>query len=562
MTGVLNKAQEQLNNLLTCALNRAMEKGELVKTSIPDFLIESPDSSIHGDFATNIAMVGARIFRQSPMLLAQKIVDNLSLDGTYFQKCEIARPGFINFFLGKTWFTEAIVSILSEKENYGRSTFGGGKKVLVEFVSANPTGPMHIGNARGGAVGDCLAELLSWAGYDVTREFYVNDAGNQIEKFKKSLSIRYMQLYSKDGEIPFPEDCYQGEDIIQAAQSFAAIHKDKYVGVSEKERAQALVEYALPLNVKALKNDLLKYRIDYDSWFFESKLYKNDKVLKIIDMLKNRGYVYEKDGAVWLNLTKFKKDKDEVLVRENRIPTYFAADIAYHYDKLVGRNFQKAINIWGADHHGHVGRLKAALEILGVDPKRLDIILMQMVRLVRDGQTVRISKRSGKSITLKSLLDEIPIDAARFFFNMREVNSHFDFDLDLAVEQSSKNPVYYVQYAHARICKILKNLEKIGKKPSIDSNYLLLTLREETDLIKAISKFPSEIIASVVSSNPSRLTKFILDVATLFHKFYGKCKVFGSEEELLKARLGLCLAVKITLKNALSILKISAPEEM
>ena len=562
MISVQKKAQSQLQDLLISALNRAMENGELVKTSIPDFLIETPAGSAHGDFATNIAMVGARIFKQSPMSVAQKIVNNLSLDGTYFQKCEVARPGFINFFLGKTWFKHVIVSILSEKENYGRSDFGAGKKVLIEFVSANPTGPMHIGNARGGAVGDCLAELLTWAGYDVTREFYVNDAGNQIEKFKKSLSTRYMQLYSKDGRILFPQDCYQGEDIIEIAKSFAKIHKNKYVNVSENERAQALVEYALPINVNALKTDLLKYRIDYDSWFLESSLHKNGKVLKTVDMLKNKGYVYEKDGALWLNLTKFGKEKDEVLVRENKIPTYFAADIAYHYDKLVDRKFQKAINIWGADHHGHVERLKSALEILGVDPKRLNIILMQMVRLVRDGQTVKISKRSGKSITLTSLLDEIPVDAARFFFNMREVNSHFDFDLDLAVEQSSKNPVYYVQYAHARICKMLKNLEKIGKNPSIDSNYFLLAEQEETELVKSIAKFPDEIVASVVSSNPSRLTKFLIDVATLFHRFYGKCKVFGSEEELLGARLGLCLAVKITLKNALSILKISAPEEM
>ena len=562
MIDIQTQAEQQLRKLLCLAVEKAKDNGELIQADIPEFVVEIPADSSNGDFATNIAMIGARVFKQAPKMIAQQIVDNIVLDDTYFDRCEIAGPGFINFFLNKTWFSEAIIAVLGEESHYGKTNFGLNKKVLVEFVSANPTGPMHIGNARGGAIGDCLSEILSWAGYSTSREFYVNDAGNQIEKFKKSLSIRYQQLFLGEQAVPLSEDCYQGADITQRAKDFADIYRDKYMNVSEDERRQALVEYALPLNISGLKTDLLKYKIEYDKWFLESDLHKQGKLYEIVDMLKSRGYIYEDGGAVWFKATEFGGEKDDVLIRDNGIPTYFLADIAYHYNKLVDRGFDKAIDIWGADHHGHVARLKWALEALGIDPKRLDIILMQMVRLVRDGETVKLSKRSGKSITLTSLLDEIPIDAARFLFNMREANSHFDFDLDLAIEESSKNPVYYVQYAHARICQILKNLEELGYKPSINSEYELLNTKEEIELIKAIAKFPSEIIAAACSYNPSRITRFALDIATLFHKFYTVCKVKGSEENLLNARLSLCCAVKITLKNALTILNISAPEEM
>ncbi len=562
MIDIQTQAEQQLRKLLCLALEKAKDNGELIQAEISDFIVEIPADPSNGDFATNIAMVGAKVFKQSPKIIAQKIVDNVVLDDTYFDRCEIAGPGFINFFLNGTWFKEAIIAVLGEENHYGKTNFGLNKKVLVEFVSANPTGPMHIGNARGGAMGDCLSEILSWAGYNTSREFYVNDAGNQIEKFKKSLSIRYQQLFLGEQAVPLTEDCYQGADITQRAKDFSDIYKDKYMNVSEDERRQALVDYALPLNIKGLKTDLLKYKIKYDNWFLESDLHKQGKLYEIVDMLKSRGFVYEAGGAVWFKATEFGGEKDEVLIRDNGIPTYFLADIAYHYNKLVDRGFDKAIDIWGADHHGHVARLKWALEALGIDSERLDIILMQMVRLVRDGETVKLSKRSGKSITLTSLLDEIPIDAARFFFNMREASSHFDFDLDLAIEESSKNPVYYVQYAHARICQILKNLEELGYKPSIHSAYELLQTKEEIELIKAIAKFPSEIVAAASSYNPSRITRFALDIATLFHKFYTVCKVKGSEEALLKARLSLCSAVKITLKNALTVLNISAPEEM
>ena len=562
MIDIQTQAEQQLRKLLCLALEKAKDNGELIQAEISDFIVEIPADPSNGDFATNIAMVGAKAFKQSPKIIAQKIVDNVVLDDTYFDRCEIAGPGFINFFLNGTWFKEAIIAVLGEENHYGKTNFGLNKKVLVEFVSANPTGPMHIGNARGGAMGDCLSEILSWAGYNVSREFYVNDAGNQIEKFKKSLSIRYQQLFLGEQAVPLAEDCYQGADIIQRAKDFSDIYNDKYMNASEDERRQALVDYALPLNIEGLKTDLLKYKIQYDNWFLESDLHKQGKLYEIVDMLKNRGFVYEAGGAVWFKATEFGGEKDEVLIRDNGIPTYFLADIAYHYNKLVDRGFDKAIDIWGADHHGHVARLKWALEALGIDSERLDIILMQMVRLVRDGETVKLSKRSGKSITLTSLLDEIPIDAARFFFNMREASSHFDFDLDLAIEESSKNPVYYVRYAHARICQILKNIEELGYKPSIHSEYELLKTKEEIELIKAIAKFPSEIIAAASSYNPSRITRFALDIATLFHKFYTVCKVKGSEEALLKARLSLCFAVKITLKNALTVLNISAPEEM
>ncbi|MDE5600377.1 MAG: arginine--tRNA ligase [Oscillospiraceae bacterium] len=562
MADLKHEAALQLKDLLKTALDKAMQNQELIKSKIPDFLIEVPSNPKNGDFATNLAMVGARVFKTAPCNIAKAITNHISLKGSYFERFDIAGPGFINFFLNRSWFSQSVRSVLCEGENYGKTNFGKGEKWIVEFVSANPTGPMHIGNARGGAIGDCLAEALSWAGYEVIREFYVNDAGNQIEKFKKSLSLRYQQIVNGENNLPLPEDCYQGADITDLAKDFYNIHKDKYINLSEEERGRALVDYALPINIRALKNDLLKYRIKYDNWFLESTLHSSGEIDKIIKKLDSKKLIYNKDGALWLKLTECNCEKDEVLVRANGIPTYFAADIAYHYNKLVDRGFKKAIDIWGADHHGHVARLKGALLALDIDPSRLDVVLMQMVRLVRDGKTVKVSKRSGKSITLVSLLDEIPIDAARFFFNTKEANSHFDFDLDLAVEESSKNPVYYLQYAHARICSIMKNLADLGYKPTIDANYDLLTKPEEIDLIRLLARFPSEIVESARLYDPSRITKFTIDLASRFHKFYGACKVKGSEDDMLTARLNLCFAVKIVLKNALSILKVDAPESM
>ena len=436
MANRVSDAQTTLRELLTAAAQGAMEKGLLPQAELPAFTIEIPADSSHGDFAANLAMVSARAFKLAPRKIAEILCGELNLTGTFFDRWEIAGPGFINFFLNQSWFGSVVEAVVQEGADYGRSEFGGHKKVMVEFVSANPTGPMHIGNARGGAMGDCLASVLDWAGYDVTKEFYINDAGNQIEKFALSLDVRYRQIYKGEDAVPLPEDAYQGADIKVHAQNFADLYGDKFLDATEQERRRALVNYALPINIANLKTDLAKYRIEYDVWFKESVLHEEGQVRKIVDILTERGLTYEKEGAIWYKSSEYGSEKDDVLVRANGIPTYFAADIAYHYNKFAVRGFDRVINIWGADHHGHVARLKGAMDAVGLDGSKLDVVLMQMVRLMRDGEPVKVSKRSGKSITLVSLLDEVPIDAARFIFNLREANSHLDFDLDLAVDTS------------------------------------------------------------------------------------------------------------------------------
>ena len=562
MNNLMQSATDQLQSLIKDSLKRAMKQGDLAESEIPEFVIEIPADKAHGDFATNIAMISARAFRMAPRKIAEIITENLDITDSYFDKFEIAGPGFINFFLGAHWFSDVLHEVIAAGNDYGKTAFGQNKKVMVEFVSANPTGPMHIGNARGGAIGDGIASVLEWAGYQVSREFYVNDAGNQINKFALSLEVRYLQLFQDD--IEMPEDAYHGADITAHAKAFAEINGDKYVNVPSDIRRQALVSYALPLNIDGLEEDLKKYRIVYDNWFRESTLHQNGEVDKVIELLKSRGCTYEAEDALWFKATDFGADKDFVLVRSNGVPTYVVPDIAYHYNKLVTRGFDKAIDVLGADHHGYVPRLKAALQALDVDPDKLDAVLMQMVRLVRDGEIIKASKRSGKAITLVTLLDEVPIDAARFFFNMREANSHFDFDLDLAAEESSKNPVYYVQYAHARICSILKNLsaEGIKAKSAAECNFDLLQKPEEIELIRYLATLPNEIIDAAKNYDPSKMTKYAIEAATLFHKFYNACRVRGEEEALMQARLSLCIATKTVLKNVLSILKINAPESM
>lgn len=562
MNNLMQSATDQLQSLIKDSLKRAMKQGDLAESEIPEFVIEIPADKAHGDFATNIAMISARAFRMAPRKIAEIITENLDITDSYFDKFEIAGPGFINFFLGAHWFSDVLHEVIATGNDYGKTAFGQNKKVMVEFVSANPTGPMHIGNARGGAIGDGIASVLEWAGYQVSREFYVNDAGNQINKFALSLEVRYLQLFQDD--IEMPEDAYHGADITAHAKAFAEINGDKYVNVPSDIRRQALVSYALPLNIDGLEEDLKKYRIVYDNWFRESTLHQNGEVDKVIELLKSRGCTYEAEDALWFKATDFGADKDFVLVRSNGVPTYVVPDIAYHYNKLVTRGFDKAIDVLGADHHGYVPRLKAALQALDVDPDKLDAVLMQMVRLVRDGEIIKASKRSGKAITLVTLLDEVPIDAARFFFNMREANSHFDFDLDLAAEESSKNPVYYVQYAHARICSILKNLsaEGITAKSAAECNFDLLQKPEEIELIRYLATLPNEIIDAAKNYDPSKMTKYAIEAATLFHKFYNACRVRGEEEALMQARLSLCIATKTVLKNVLSILKINAPESM
>ncbi len=561
MNNLVSKAMDEVRETVMNALGACIADGSLEAQPLPAFLVEIPADKSHGDFATNVAMVCARVFHKAPRQIAELIKSHLDLQGTCFSSCEIAGPGFINFFLSSNWFANTVEEVLAQGEQYGRSDFGAGKRVLVEFVSANPTGPMHIGNARGGAIGDSLASVLDWAGYCVEREFYVNDAGNQINKFGLSLSLRYQQLYQQG--IEMPEGTYLGQDIIDHAKNFAALHGDKYMTVSEEERRKALVDYALPLNIEGLKQDLEKYRITYDTWFRESTLHSNGAVKEIIELLKEKGHTYEKEGALWFKATDFGSE-DFVLVRSNGIPTYVVPDIAYHYNKLVTRGFDKAIDVLGADHHGYIPRLKASMQALGVDADKLDAVLMQMVRLVRDGQIIKASKRSGKAITLVTLLDEVPIDAARFFFNLREANSHFDFDLDLAVEQSSQNPVYYVQYAHARICSIVKNLagEGIAPRTCMTEELSRLSQPEEIELIRHLAGLPNEIIDAAKAYDPARITRYAIELATLFHKFYNACKVKGEEEPLMQARLNLCLAVRIALKNVLTLLKIQAPETM
>ena len=552
-------AQKQLDTLIRTAYAKAFPDKEM-----RDFIIEIPKDTSHGDFASNAAMVNAKNAGKAPRDIAAALLENMDFAGSYFVSAETAGPGFLNFRLGQNWFSDAVQSVLDCGADYGRSDYGQGKKVMVEFVSANPTGPMHMGNARGGAIGDCLASALDFAGYEVCREFYINDAGNQIVKFGKSLEARYLQLYLGEDAVEFPEDGYQGEDIKVRAKEFADLHGDKYVNAPSEERTQALIDYALPANVEGLRRDLEKYRIQYDVWFSEKSLHKSGAVMDVVKLLADRGMTYEKDGAIWYKATEFGAEKDEVLVRANGIPTYFTADIAYHYNKFAVRGFDRVIDVWGADHHGHVARMKGSMDAVGLDGSKLDVVLMQLVRLMKDGQPFKMSKRTGKAITLTDLLEEIPIDAARFFFNMREPNSTLDFDLDLAVEETSQNPVYYVQYAHARICSILKNLAAEGISPrAVTAAELdLLATGEEKELIRKLATLPEEIIGAAKNYDPARLTHYVIDIATLFHKFYNACRVKGEEESLMQARLALCIATRTVIENVLGLLKITAPESM
>lgn len=562
MSQIVKQTEEALKQRIIQAVKAAAENGELPVSDVPDFIIEKPADKKNGDFSTNIAMAGARLYHKAPKMIAESIVGSLDFDGTFIERAEIAGPGFINFYLSSEYYSQILLDVIEKGENYGKSDYGKGKRILVEFVSANPTGPMHIGNARGGAIGDCLASVLSAAGYDVQREFYVNDAGNQIAKFALSLEVRYLQLCGKD--IEMPEDAYHGEDITQHARNFKEKYGDKYAQSDSEERKSALVEFALPQNIAGLESDLKKYRIIYDKWFKESTLHNDGSVKAVIDALKEKGVTYEQDGALWFKASEFGNDKDIVLIRANGLPTYIVPDIAYHYNKLVTRGYDKAIDVLGADHHGYVPRMKAALTALGVDANRLDVVIMQMVRLVRDGETIKLSKRSGKAITLNTLLDEVPIDAARFFFNLREPNSHFDFDLELAARESSENPVYYVQYAHARICSIIKKAlsEGVTLRTPDTKELMMLNAPEERELISHLASLTDEIISAAKQYDPAKITHYVIELATLFHKFYNACRVMVEDESLMQARLFLCTAVKETINNILTMLKIDAPEAM
>lgn len=579
MSKTVNKAQNQIRQMVISAIKKAQEKAALIEGESNVFSVEVPADRNNGDYSTNAAMVNAKVFRLPPRKIAEAIVENIDLEGTYFNKVEIAGPGFINFFLSDIYYADVLFEIREAGDNYGRSDYGKGKKVNVEFVSANPTGPMHMGNARGGALGDCLAAVLDYAGYDVKREFYVNDAGNQIDKFALSLDIRYQQLLGVNIELP--EDSYHGEDIVERATEFKEVYGDSYLSKTEEERRKALVEFALPKNLDNMKKAMEKYRIDYDLWFSELTLHNGGELKETIDILKEGGHTYEKDGALWYKNKDIQTEmlrgqgktqeyidklelKDDVLIRANGNPTYFAADIAYHRNKLQKRGFDKAIDVWGADHHGHVARMKGAMKAVGIDPERLDVLLMQFVRLVRDGEVVRMSKRTGKAITLVDLLNEVPIDAVRFLFNMREPGTLMDFDLDLAVEQSSQNPVYYCQYAHARICSILSKLEGEGKviRDCTAEELMLLNSEEERELIRYLSSLGDVIINAAKNYDPAKVTHYATELATHFHKFYNNCRVSVDDEKLMQARIFLCICTKDTMKSILKMLKVDAPERM
>lgn len=581
MSYIVNEAQKQLRDAVNAAVDTAVKNGEFQTAPTAPFNVEIPADRANGDFSANAAMAWARELRSAPKKIAETIVNNIKLDSTYFERCESAGPGFLNFYLDGSYYAAVLKDIKAKGKDYGRSDYGKGKKINVEFVSANPTGPMHMGNARGGALGDCLADVMSYAGFEVEKEFYINDAGNQIEKFALSLDIRYQQIYKGEDAVELPEDSYHGEDIKQRAQEFADKFGDKYIDSDEETRRKALVDFALPKNIQAMKDNLTKYRINYNTWFKESDLHSSGAVRETIDLLTQKGFTYEKDGAVWYKNAEVQTKrllaqgktqaeidklelKDDVLVRANGIPTYFAADIAYHRNKLETRGFDLAVDIWGADHHGHVARMQGALDAVGAGGDKLKVILMQLVRLTRDGEVVRMSKRTGKAITLVDLLEEIPIDAVRFLFNMREPGSQMEFDLDLAVEQSAKNPVYYCQYAHARICSIFKKLKAEGIEPEdcTDSQLMLLTQPEERELIRHLASLTGEIVTAAKNYDPARITRYVVELATLFHKFYNSCKVNCGDNDLMQARLYLCACVRDTLRNVLEMLKITVPESM
>ena len=553
----MNLEEKLINTITECIKNLYQ-----VEPAEGMIMIEIPKDHANGDYSTNIAMRLTKVLKRKPQEIAAEIKEELLKTCEDVKDIQVAGPGFINFWMNKDAIANIINTVMEKGDTYGHSNAGKGLKVLEEYVSANPTGPMHIGNARGGAIGDCLASVLDAAGYYVQREFYVNDSGNQIEKFATSLEVRYLQACGKD--IEMPEDAYHGADIIAHADNFKAEYGDKYADVESQERRKALVDFALPKNIAGLESDLKKYRIVYDKWFRESSLHNDGSVNEVINALKDKGVTYEQDGALWFKASEFGNDKDIVLIRANGLPTYIVPDIAYHYNKLVTRGYDKAIDVLGADHHGYIPRMKAALTALGLDADRLDIVIMQMVRLVRDGETIKLSKRSGKAITLNTLLEEIPIDAARFFFNLREPNSHFDFDLELAAKQSNENPVYYVQYAHARICSILRKAEEQGtvlRQPTV-SELNKLTSSEERELISHLANLTDEIVVSAKAYDPARITHYVVELATLFQKFYNAQRVVVEDEGLMMARLALCTAVKTVLKNILTMLKIDVPESM
>ena len=578
---MIQAARAQVAELTQAAYERAVAAGVLTGGAEVKATVEIPKDTAHGDYASSFAMAGAKALHMAPRAIAQAIVDHMDLTGSYFQKVDIAGPGFLNFTLGPKWYGQVLAQVEQEGPEYGSGSEGKGERVMVEFVSANPTGPMHMGNARGGVLGDTLASVLAACGADVTREFYVNDAGHQIDKFAHSIEARYLQIILGEEAVPFPEDGYQGGDIRELAQAYYDQNGDKLLNAPEAERQAELAQFGLSVNLPRMKEDLERYKIHYDNWFYESSLHESGYVAETVSLLEQAGWTYEKDGALWLKTADIlrnhfrkagKKEadiekldlKDDVLRRANGFYTYFAADIAYHRNKFAVRGFDKVINIWGADHHGHVARLKGALDALDLNgSERLDIVLMQLVKLLRDGEVVRMSKRTGKAISLHDLLDEIPVDAARWFFNAKP-DTQMEFDLGLAVREDSENPIYYVEYAHARICSLLRALAEEGVSvPSlaqVDMN--LLTGETETALIKQLAQFCEEIKLAARDYDPSHINRYLQDLAGCFHRFYTACRIKGEAPDVQAARLKLADETRIVLKNGLKLIGVDAPEKM
>ena len=578
---MIRSAKNQIAELTAAAYRAAVQEGLLPEgvQTIP--AVEIPKDTANGDYTTTFCLAASKAMRKNPREVAKILTEHMDLSDTYFTSVEIAGPGFLNFRLGDKWYADVLTAVEEEKGDYGRDNWLGGKKYMVECVSANPTGPMHMGNARGGVLGDTLASVLQKSGADVTREFYVNDAGNQIEKFAKSLEARYLQIIQGEDAVEFPEDGYHGDDIRELAQAFYEQEGDKYLNCEEQVRHDALAQFGLSRNIPKMKTDLARYGIQYDQWFFESSLHESGYVADSVQLLTDRGWTYEKDGALWLKTSEIlaeklraagKSDedieklalKDDVLRRANGFYTYFAADIAYHRNKFAVRGFDKVVNIWGADHHGHVARLKGAMDALGLDGEhRLDIVLMQLVKLVRDGEVVRMSKRTGKAISLTDLLDEIPVDACRWFFNAKP-DTQMEFDLGLAVREDSENPVYYVQYAYARICTLLKALaaEGFDVPAAAQADLALLTADEEKALIKQLAQYPVVVRLAARDYDPSFINRYLSELAAAFHKFYNACRIKGEEKNVLLARLKLADTARAVLKNGMTLIGCSAPEKM
>lgn len=558
LLNIIEETQSALRQGVAAACAQAMAAGTLPEAALPDFVIETPKDEKNGDFSTNLAMQLTRILRQNPRKIAEAIVGGIDLPGLV-ERVEIAGPGFINFYLVPGWLNRVLPAIQEEDADYGKSNAGGGERVQVEFVSANPTGLLHMGNARGGALGDTLAAVLNEAGYVCDKEYYINDAGNQVENLGKSVEARYFELLGRD-DYQIPEDGYHGKDIIATAQRLLDEKGESLVDLPEAERRELMKNYALKEKVAGIQGSLENFGVVFDNWFSEQSLHDAGSVHEVVDILREKGYVYEKDGAQWLRATDWGEEKDEVLVRSNGTPTYFAADIAYHRDKFE-RGYKRLINIWGADHHGHVARLKGAMTALGYDGDDITVILMQLVRLYRGGEIVKMSKRSGKYVTLDELIEEVGKEAARFFFIMRSPDSALDFDLDLAKAESSDNPVYYVQYAHARICSILSVAG--GKTPqAADVDLSLLTEENERVLIRKLAEWPQEVADAARELAPYHLAYYAKELANAFHSFYNSCKVLTDDAALRDARLALVDCTRITLRNVLTLLGLSAPERM